>query len=193
MTYTRNTPHINSKQTLMKKKFFQAFKNDVKNVIEQERVNFDIQPRENTLIMDFTTDEYNYNFRAITFTAPLRSGYIVARIKKKDNPIYYKKGEHFFEPFSMFYDFDVEKGMVYMKNAVLDFIYMETMSFKQNSCQLCNDLDQECLTFRCYKRHIKNKGHLKNVAFRNKFFADTIADATKLNDDVCMLITSYLF
>lgn len=191
MTYTKNTPHINSKQTSMKKKFIQAFEIDVKNRIQQEGIKFDTNTQP-PLIIDFTADEYNYNFRAITFNSPLRSGYIVSRIKKKDNPIHYEKG-HFFEYFSMFNDFVVDKVWVYMKNGLLEVDYFETLSFKQNSCQLCNDLDQACLTFRCYKRHLKNKGHLKNVAFRNKFFADTIADAIKLNDDVCMLITSFLF
>jgi hypothetical protein len=190
-----NAFHINSKQTMMKKSLTAAFENDIKNIINNERIRFNIseaetqETREKNIILDFTTDEYNYGFRCILHNDSPCLSYDVTRIQKTNNPLYNGR----FEKYAMFNDFVVEKVFVGMSNGTLVFGFFETLSFKQNSCKLCCDLDQDIRTFRCYKRHQKNKGHLKNVAFSNKFYADTIADATKLNDDVSMLITSYLF
>jgi hypothetical protein len=175
--------HINSKRFVMKNTA--TFEKDVKAIIDNERIG-ETGTHDKNVNLHFTTDEYNYCFYHI-----LRNvlSYDVTRIINTNGTIYNGR----FEKYPMFNDFIVEYARVRMSNGVFVFDWFETFSFKQNSCKLCCDLDQDIRTFRCYKRHQKNKGHLKNVAFSKKFYADTIADATNLNDDVSMLITSYLF
>ena len=167
------------------------FEKDVKDIIDNEKIGEAGTPY-NSVIWDIITDGYNYCFTPDSrFKSYLPNDliYDVSRIKKGHNPIYNGR----FEKYAMFNDFIVEKARVRISNGVTVLGFFQRDSFKQNSCKLCCELEQDVRTFRSYKRHQKRKGHIKNVAFEKKFYADTIADATNLNDDVSMLITSYLF
>lgn len=177
------TVHINLKRIVMVNTA--TFEKDVKAIIDNERIG-EAGTHDKNVNFDIKTDEYDYWFKYISRN---ELSYDVIRVLKTNNPIYNGR----FEKYAAFKDYIVEYARVRNHNGVFVFDWFEIGSFKQNSCKLCCDLDQDVRTFRCYKRHQKNKGHLKNVAFEKKFYADTIADATNLNDDVSMIITSYLF
>ena len=60
----------------------------------------------------------------------------------------------------------------------------------QTACRLCYNADKKtkCNEYFILNKHNKTKKHLKNV----QMYVDAIMDTTKLNNDVCNLIMSYL-
>jgi hypothetical protein len=179
----------------MGKKKESAFMRDINNIIKEENVVTTIS--EEDAHINYCGDEldegvfkkgdYLYTFNGTIYgnSCYYMIDYSVIRSKINDNV-----GDIISMPCPViFNDFMIEKAVLQVRQGRIIPSFGIISKYKKNACSLCSDTK----TFCCYKSHCKSKKHIKNVVKRNKMYADTIEDATKLNSDVCMLITSYLF
>lgn len=180
------------KTIIMPGKIATSFKNDVRKVMTQNGVSFDISEEDITdscddcIDHDFTIGEYEYAFTGRTYENVSKYEFSVIRTKIVDNA-----GDAMYrlDPV-LFNDITVETAdLIILDKGKISFGYCWLNKYKKNACLLCSNSK----TFKCCRTHEKSQKHIKNVLKRNKLYTDTIADTTKLNADVCMLITSYLF
>jgi hypothetical protein len=180
----------------MGKKKESAFMRDIINIIKEGNVVTTLSEEERSIscsgdILEgglFRKGDYLYLIKGEIFVmwGGYRLDYTVIRSKINDNvtDIICKRHPVIFN------DFMIETADLMVEDdGYIRPRFCETRKYKQNACNLCSDTK----TFCCYKSHSKSNKHKNNVIKRNKMYADTIGDATKLNIDVCMLITSYLF
>ena len=180
---------------MMSRKNESAFMKDVNNIIKEGNVLTVVSEEDVAISCSgdriggglFRKGEYLYLFMGEIYVTGYSYilNYSVIRSKINDNApdIICKRHPVIFN------DFMTETAELSVREGNISPRYCETRKYKQNACKLCSNTK----TFGCYKSHEKSKKHLNNIIKRNKLYADTIEDTTKLNSDVCMLITSYLF
>lgn len=190
---TINMSKYLSKQALMSKELASSFINEVnKAIILQgedldlsQAVMEDIDLRQNFVNFDITIDDYKYYFSGSIYELyKYNLIYEVIRTKKNEEipliiynitPVIYN------DVIIETVDFKFNDGKIVMGDCI-------TYKYKKNACILCG-----AKPYKCCKTHDKTQKHKNNVIKRNKLYADTIAETTKLNPDVCNLIVSYLF
>ncbi len=176
------------KTIIMPRKSATSFKNDVRKVMTQKGVSFDKEDIEDdeTIDHNFTIGEYKYDFTGRIYEDDTKLEFSVIRTKIID-----KAGDAMYRSEPVLYnDITVETAdLIILDKGKISFGYCWVNKYKKNACILCGNNK----TFKCCRTHEKSKKHLNNVIKRNKLYADTIEDATKLNPDVCNLIVSYLF
>jgi hypothetical protein len=93
---------------------------------------------------------------------------------------------------SMIFDKGICKQSVYvdMENYKRVLSSYKKKQSQQTACRLCYNADKKenCNFSFNVNKHNKMKKHIKNV----QVYVDAIMDATKLNNDMCNLIMSYL-